>query len=406
MEELFQFVKASRPYKNYDNEIKIELNDYSLLKSDDDQVICMLPVELLFTERGDSPKIKKMELGEKWKEHNKIWENLEIVRLSPHRELFMFFKGLADSPKKYLDWYHTIFSSRNAYPPFNDMSIIEQKYKEYYFQSEKINEGMSFFIQAPCEAEWNDKGYFNLTDGHHRCVFLYCMGIRRVPVKVKKEDYEKYLNRQAAEKCLKMIQEQNRKEFYQPILNPYFLDKIVYRDTCYKTRLDIILEYFDTFRFKNLKVLDIGANIGYYSHAFSRMGAQVIGLEPDKMHCDLAKTIGELLYSTAHFEQVTFEVYETEDEFDACMMLTVLYDIFHDAVKRDAFINKINDFVKQFIIWESGSLESAKDEKACILEHTKFKYYHKLGNTYATGKIREIGIFYSNPDWHVPNVYS
>ena len=43
------------------------------------------------------------------------------------------------------------------------------------------------------------------------------------------------------------------------------------------------------------------------------------------------------------------------------------------------------------IIWESGDL--CEEEKKYILQYTKFRNYKHICYTYATGKLRELGLF-------------
>lgn len=162
-------------------------------------------------------------------------------------------------------------------------------------RSELQKNGMKFFVQHPAVGAWNENGFFNLLDGHHRSSFLYNAGYRYIPVQITKEDYKKWCNRNQAEKVHQAILKQQRSEFYQPILNPYFLALQPHREAVFKSRLHMIMEYFNNTRFENQKVIDIGANLGYFGMHFARMGACVDLIEPDLLHYELATEIIRLI---------------------------------------------------------------------------------------------------------------
>ncbi len=355
----------------------------------ENHVVAWVPVELLFSERQEDNHLSVY--TDEWKQQNKIWENHPIISFEPYRNLFQFFLNGTSFPDKYCRWFQYLYTSRGLTSGYTDEQIIEKRFQEFMNMQRELNQGMTFFIEHPAVAKWNLKGYFNLIDGHHRATFLYYSGIIRIPVQMTKKDYELWCNKAIALEVQQLILKQKREEFYQPILNPYFLKLHPYRDGFAKSRLHHLLEHFNATRFAGKKVVDIGANLGYMGQAFCRMGADVTLIEPDLFHYELLQKVNELLYTNCKVVTQKFEEYEVTNSYDIAIMLTVFYHYLSNEEIRDGFIDKLNKNVSQMIIWESG--DETEKEKEYILQNTKFHRYEHLCYTYATGKFREVGLF-------------
>ncbi|MFK4341366.1 MULTISPECIES: class I SAM-dependent methyltransferase [unclassified Paenibacillus] len=385
--------------KRFENQISSYLDgdgsiiDHSFIRLAEDQhVVAFIPVELLFTEDKITAYSKVDQITADWKHQNTVWENINLVRLKPHRDLMNFFKGLEKSPDAYIKWFENLFSSRGLIAE-SSIAVIDRRHREFQCMSKELNKGIDFFTDNPIEVRWNPSGYFNIIDGHHRAMFLYCSGMRLIPAKVSVQEFINWINKEKALECLELINDQVRSEFYTPICNPYFYDRPAYRDNSYKSRLDHILEFFNSKRFSNYKILDIGSNLGYYSQFFSREGAKVTALEPDKQHYDLAKLLTELTHTNITLLQDKIEEYETSETYDVAIFLTVFYHFFED--KRELIIKNLDKLITSFIIWESG--DNPQMEIDYITQNSKFTYYKQIGDTYGTDKIRELGIFSVSP---------
>lgn len=82
---------------------------------------------------------------------------------------------------------------------------------------------------------------------------------------------------------------------------------------------------------------------------------------------------------------------EIKDKFDVTNLLTVFYPYFQEGRGKN-FIKKVSDFTNYMLIWESGG--NAQEEIQFILENSDFIRYEKIGETYGTGLLREMGVFY------------
>ena len=174
----------------------------------------------------------------------------------------------------------------------------------------------------------------------------------------------------------------------------YFLLLHPYRENYVKSRLHHILEYLGSSRVRGKRVLDIGACLGYFGQMFARMGAEVTMVEHDVVHYELLIELNKLLHVKCRTVLQPFEDYESEIKFDIAIMLTVFYPYMDDDALKIKFLNKVEKYVKHILIWESG--DNPEFEKEQIMRHTKFRVFKHLCFTYATGKFREMGIFFAD----------
>ena len=243
------------------------------------------------------------------------WENLNLVRLKPHGDLYRFFRGGrvdGDASAAYYDWFRNAYELLGKKPPFSYEGMIDRRDKECQIWSKTFSDTRSW-AKYPVEGVWNKRGYFNLRDGHHRTSFLYCSGFRRIPMKMTTSDYLEWRNDAQVRRTCDCIAKQESPTFYTPILNPFFFHVTAFRDGYYKTRLDHILEFFNSYRFAGMRVLDIGANKCYYAQHFYREGADVTALEPDPDHYSVGEQLNKLHYSRINFLPCKFEDFDTDN---------------------------------------------------------------------------------------------
>ncbi len=388
-------IEAKKEQFNYMNNkqaLKPDMEDFSEIKTiDKNHIVAWIPIELLFSEkRNDVPFVESC--TEEWERQNKEYQDLPIISFEPYRNLFNFFQYGKNFPWTYCKWFQNLYRTRGLKSEYTDEMIIEKRYREYQLMRTELQTGrLDFFIENPAIAVWNTKGYFNLMDGHHRTMFLYSAGYSKIPVQITRKDYEIWSNPKQAKIVKNIIIDENRMDFYQPILNPYFMNIRSQRDMTVKNRLQLLLEYFNNKRFNGIKVIDIGGNLGYFGQQFARLGADVTLIEPDPYHYRLAQEVNKLLYINMDMITNTFEEYSSDSVFDVAIMLTVFCWCMENESVCKKFLNNLNKNILQMIFWESG--REIEKEKKCIIENTKFKNYVHLGYTYGTGKFRELGLF-------------
>lgn len=393
---LYEYVQEkARQFEYTDNSCCLDekLTDTAYIKQiGEEHLVAWVPIELIFSERRED-MLDIPNYTEEWSRHHYQFEDLPMISFTPNRTLYQFFSdGRETFPQCYCDWMQKIMTTRGMKTSYTDEMLIEKRYREYRMMMHEINmNGNDFLIEHPAIGKWNPKGYFNLMDGHHRVSFLYNLGYNRVPLQITNQDYDIWRNKEKAKKVLDIIVREKRCEFYQPILNPYFMQLQSIREDVKKSRLQMILEYFNNTRFRGKRVIDIGANIGYFGTMFAKMGADVTLLEPDPYHYELTKSVADLTYADVNIVTSTFEDLRTDEEYDIAIMLTVFYFQMKRTETRMRFIENLDKLITSMVIWESG--DNIEQEKQFILENTKFKKYTLLGYTIGTGKFRELGIF-------------
>jgi SAM-dependent methyltransferase len=360
----------------------------SVAPAADGALVRFVPVELLFTEGLDQGI--PADASPEWHSFHAQWADLPLARLRPHLALFDYFLQRGSSPDEYLDWWDGLFLSRGLAPPVSREALLEQRYREFCAMEKLVQSPGALAAALSPAAELNDRGYFNLRDGHHRAAFLFVRGWRRIPVRMSSIDAARFGHSQWVGPVLAEIVKQERRLFYTPILAPAFFDQPSERDGAYPSRLDHILRELGSERVSGRRVLDIGSNLGFYAQHFAREGANVTAVEPDAKHAALACRLGDLLQ--AHY-QLFSEPFETAavERCDVGIMLSVLYHFVDDERRCAAFLEKIDRCVGEKLFWESGA--DPEREKALILERTHLRRYRKLAETYGTGKRRELGVF-------------
>lgn len=111
------------------------------------------------------------------------YRDIPIAGFTPYVSLFSYLAGDKRDISEYIRLY--------GLTPFPETSIEARDYvlgkrqDLYAFFEEKFCSGsMDYFVAAAPKAVWNEKGYLNLCEGQHRCVYLLTKGLSYLPVRV------------------------------------------------------------------------------------------------------------------------------------------------------------------------------------------------------------------------------
>lgn len=361
--------------------------------SHEQTIVTKVPIELLFTDFiEEEHKAEIPNYTEAWYEVHTRYADLPIIRLSPHLQLYRYLMNQGGDPKLYLDWHSSIFTTRDMKVPISGYDLLEQRRLQYDTMAALFADNPEHFSKDPILVAYDRKGgYFHVKDGHHRAIFQYCSGARRIPARMTVRDYEYWKNTAAVNQVTEVFSRHLRTLIYTPILNPYFMHLKSERDYAYPTRLDLIMEYLDSASVRGKRVVDIGCNIGFYARQFTRQGAIVTGYEPMAEHYELARQLNVLERVSCDLKEERFERSTLSETYDIGLLLTVFYHLMGDLPVREAFLRSLDKRVKGILFWESGA--EPEKEKAILLNGTQFDSYEKLGDTEGTGKKREFGVF-------------
>lgn len=245
--------------------------------------------------------------------------------------------------------------------------------------------------------EREKEGRFVVKTALEEVLFCVAKGYRRVTCEVGAEDYDKWLMRDEISECIITIQKYNLSFVYTPIMHPFFYNFPCKREEVGYTRLMGICDYFCRagIEMQGKRVLDAGTYIGYFAQHFTRMGADVVGIEFDVRNYDMAVLLKKLSgCDSLVLRNMGIQDISDDEEFDIVFMMSVLNWHMYTELGIQ-IMEKINRITKKYLVWESG--DEIELEKKFVLEHSSFTRYEKIMDTFGTGKIRELGIF-SNPE--------
>lgn len=211
----------------------------------------------------------------------KQWTDIPILTLLPHIRLFQYFEG--ESKKKPDDYIKECEEGARS-----EQIEITESWKNYVLQNRfhtyeqmrwRYDNEPEFFIEQAPEVVWNEKGYFNLCTGKHRICFLAAMGKTSVPVKLKRQAWER-LNNDGNLNKIRQILEQNP-DWKLPLPHFYFQGDRQYHCIFFQKKLRKI---FDQMYDENVmqgnhrkicELYDLTKHSGYFATIFSQMGFHV-----------------------------------------------------------------------------------------------------------------------------------
>lgn len=157
---------------------------YSKLIEEKEEVLLLLPVEIVYTGITDSQ-----------------WTNVPVLAAIPYLELFRFFlggkEGNIGNIEPYLRLCEKGAESENVKITAKwKKYVIENRYDIFVKMWERLEEDPLFFRKTAPKATFNSKGYFNLETGKHRVIFQVALGYARIPVRITMDDYHKYVDKE------------------------------------------------------------------------------------------------------------------------------------------------------------------------------------------------------------------
>lgn len=262
-----------------------EESNINKLREYGDYIITKIPIQLIFSAILEGPKnsnIKSCRYNV-----SSIYEYNALMGLYFNREI----KDNCFYVERYLKRLHGVGRSVEDFldDRINLLNFMQREFEET---------GLMFFWNAPAHAKYIiENSMFEIYDGHHRAVFLSWIGLNFIPIRINKNDYEKWINEFWAKECKNYLEKNEIKLLYTPILHPLFNDIPVETEkkgALVATSLNL---FFNEKNLKDFTLLDLNANIGYYSRLFYRLGIKnIYAIEKRKILSDLFMLINRLAY--------------------------------------------------------------------------------------------------------------
>lgn len=192
----------------YEDRVDYEFSDQAKIREEGEEVTAYVPVELIYTNATSD-----------------FWGDINIQALYPHIRFFCFLEN-----KKGGEVEDYLKFCEGSASKLGDIVITDSWRSNVLRNRTMIYEQMSlqrdidpdFFIRSAPTAQWNPKGYFNLTGGKHRASWLTAMGYRYLALKLPRKDYEEWLGNETVRALLERIQAENIRKLPQKELHPYF----------------------------------------------------------------------------------------------------------------------------------------------------------------------------------------
>lgn len=256
-------------------------SDNYILEDFKEILIISIPIDLLFTCKKEIPD----------REHP--FSVYYIENILPEKKYFFFDNNISTASMyfKLLDFlagYSGICEELRGYLEVNTPQkyknnveeFLEDRLELFQLYERKFSEGMDFFINSAPPVCYNEKGYVNLMDGHHRCCYLVHKGLRYIPVRILREDFCKLL---AEDKSVELVNYLKRVSVIgQPL--EYIGAKVFWNDdhTKYREIAICIARYLSDIPIRG-SFLCQGTCSSYVARWMYRMGfAENIAIVPEK----------------------------------------------------------------------------------------------------------------------------
>lgn len=366
--------------------------DYSLISITREFCIVNVPIALIYMSKQSFYEDLNNNNYRLNRRHNYCDKN--IVALDMFYDMFNFFENGRGNIDLYLkkiqETCPDLFLQKES--DIKQQKWLDDRNSCFCLLSEAFNVENDFFIKSAIPAAWNEKGYFNLLDGHHRAAFLYFKGFNNIALKILKSDYDKWINNKVAKKCIAYMKKNNFKSLSTPIHHPYFVKMRADREVYGKTILATLQEHIGLNDISELTFLDVNPSIGYFSQNISRYGAKVIALQEFQENYKFMCLLNLLSYQKNVFTiNQSLLDYNPKKVFDCTLSFGMFAD---DQNKNLEILKKINYITKNILIWETSAY--IQDEIKFIRENSQFKYYKSLRKTFKNKQICELGIFSKN----------
>lgn len=343
---------------------KIELKDNGIVSKKDNQYIVNMPVQYLFTAQ------QHLNPGYPWAEQS-------IISLVPHTLLYNYlWNGGDDCSPLYVNF--CAYGARNSGVKMTEgwkRNLIENRLTVLSAMKKSLEEDFDFFMRNAPEAVYNSEfNYFNMNGGRHRAALFVFENFYKMPVVIKKESYERFVNKDVIKEIEQLLNNVHI-ELINPIAHPYFYSLNSKRPQYYQLVIKKLIEFLSK---KSLEVYDY---IDFKNHNFALVSSDHGELKRTLYSCHFGiNQINE----TDEFENLLDKLFYIKDnkyvslnECDYLFIDETMVEINNCNMK----LNNISKFEKIFIL-----KERFKDSE--VLSHLDLNHYHKniLTSSFFDGK--------------------
>lgn len=320
-------------------DVNLSVND-AIIEENGEFVTVWMELTFIFT----NEKLKKR--------GNKLthdFGDVSICALTPYIELFKYCKYGQGN----LDLYCKAFKEvQNTIDTYTTDEFVQDRLDLYEVLRTELNKGMSYFVNAAPLLKWNTRcHHFNVIEGHHRLIFLMVEGLRRVPVKISKKDFNIWANERVFFECKEYIQKHKIKKWDAPVPHPGFYHFEYVREKINPTLLMCIQKEFGALDFSRWSFGDLSYSGGYYARAFKSMGcSSVYCFDNIPEHAEMTRLFNKLAFMDDIVIKTGKPITDILQEFHA----DIVYLSLKSVDKRFIYDNRkeISELASHFLIIE------------------------------------------------------
>lgn len=375
LEENYMELKNIPSYNSLKNNIFLE----NVIRKSEKYVVSFCNREIIFSFNGIEEHNKS-----KLKKEHLLYNDCPLAGFETYISLMEYFIHAEKSPDKYVSLMKTL---NNSFA-MGETEFLDDQWNVYQLLECEYEKGLDSFQYAPLDVAWNEKGYFNILDGHHRAAFYYVKGMQYFPIRMKKEDYYHWVNE---DKIGAVIESLKISEPQVPIMHPYFTN-VEYKIKEYEeSTMEMVLRYVYETNTRYDSLLDASDYGGEFARSFYRSGkaGKIVSLIEDKDY-SFQKALNDLYYISEDMVRVESGTLEKLQGKYQCGVICGKYNL----VSLEKIVQFFDILFADEIIWQSK--DRIEEEKRYIIEKTQFKSYKALGKKCVNGKLRETGVFTKN----------
>lgn len=289
--------------------------DEGLRKNFENYLIAVLPAELLFSNTNDKLPI--------WSRRNFV---ADYVAVDLYKAFSNTDSGLfSEEINKYIDRFALPGAKAigvNTDGNWREL-LVDARLKVYSEMEYNLNVNPDFFTLNCTTVKYCErKGFELVASGKNRVSFLIAKGYRYIPVKIKTNDYEKYINVLQKNHLCDYLNTNEEDHIFAPVLHPYFyhcqVDAPDYLTSCIariaKNISDKVYNESGRFEYSNYYISICLNDDGYAGRYFKMLGFHV------KRNLLQRKELCGLLDQLFYFDENDFSDYREKYTFSIISM--------------------------------------------------------------------------------------
>lgn len=261
-----------------------ELEDLGIRKKIDDDLIANIPLPYVYVDD--------------YKGANK-WSDMPCLGLFPHIGLFRYFmgeSGAENDVEVYVNFCREAARKSGGIVTSEawEKSIFARGLDVYYNMEASYYKDKDFFCSNAVHATLNDKGYFNIHSGKHRCAYLTAKREKYIPLRISRVDYDKWCKQICSKEEAVFWLKKNDERPPVLLWNPYMYDSSILSSSIYDRILFEMIELIFRRRINKEEernsILICDSYMEFYTPLFRMYGLDVVVIDKNQERNDLYKS--------------------------------------------------------------------------------------------------------------------